>query len=132
MSKEIPEVIKQVGFDFSWDERKVWALDAPVEELPLSELEWHFDIPFLWTKPDGFYDLKPSTVLQHPEQYPEEYERTVRADLRYPIDVMRYRERWVILDGLHRLMKASVQHEQAVRVRKIARSAIPLIQKGDA
>ena len=27
-----PTIIQQVGFDFSWDEKKVWSLDVLIEE----------------------------------------------------------------------------------------------------
>lgn len=127
---ELPDIIKQVGFDFSWDEKKVWQLDYPVEEIPISELTWHFDVPFIWSKPDGYYDVKPSEVVNHPENHHEEYERTVQSDTSYPIDVMFWKERWLILDGLHRLMKLSIQGKEIVSVRKIPQSAIPKILKG--
>lgn len=52
-SKDMPAIISEVGFDFSWDERKVWEIDAPVEAIGIDELTWHLDIPFLWSKPDG-------------------------------------------------------------------------------
>jgi len=53
MDKEIiPKIIDEVGFDFDWDERKVCALDCPVEEINMEKLEWHFRIPF-WNKPEG-------------------------------------------------------------------------------
>lgn len=129
MSHELPEIIKEVGFDFSWDERKVWELDVPAEEMPISDLTWHFDIPFIWSKPDGYYDVKPSEVIDHPDLYPEEYERTMRSDVTFPIDIMWWKERWLILDGLHRLMKQSIQDEKTVKVRKIPESAIPIIRK---
>lgn len=127
--KKPPEVIKEVGFDFNWDEKKVWALDLPVEEMAINDLVWHFDIPFLWTKPDGYYDLKPNEVLANPSQHTEEYERTLKADLSHPIDIMQWRGRWLILDGLHRLMKASIQGQEKVNVRKVPQSAIPAITK---
>jgi len=38
MSKEIPQIIKDVGFDFSWDSKKVWALNFPVEEMNIQDL----------------------------------------------------------------------------------------------
>ncbi len=129
MSREIPSIIKEVGFDFSWDERKVWELDVPAEEMPISDLTWHFDIPFIWSKPDGYYDVKPSEVIDHPDLHPEEYERTLRSDVTFPIDIMWWKERWLILDGLHRLMKQSIQDEKSVKVRKIPESAIPIIRK---
>lgn len=46
MEKDLPEIIKQVGFEFDWNEEDVWKLDYPVEETDISLLEWHFDIPF--------------------------------------------------------------------------------------
>ncbi len=129
MNKAVPEIIKEVGFDFSWDEKKVWALDVPTEVVPISELLWHLDIPFIWSKPDGYYDTKPSEVIVHPELHPEEYRRTMQANTDYPIDVMYWKNRWLILDGLHRLMRQYVEGKDAVSVRKIPKAAIPLITK---
>lgn len=129
---EKPEIIKQVGFDFSWDESKVWGLDVPIEDMPIGELIWHFDIPFIWSKPNGYYDVKPSEVIEQPDSHPEEYERTMQADTSYPIDVMFYKEHWLILDGLHRLMKQAIEGKDQVQVRKIPETAIPLIKKAQA
>jgi hypothetical protein len=128
MSRELPQIIKEVGFDFNWDERKVWELDVPIEDMPLDELKWHFDAPFIWSKPDGYYDVNPSEVIEHPDQYPEEYKRTMQADTAHPIDIMFWKKRWLILDGLHRLMKQAIEGKEVVQVRKIRESAIPLIK----
>ena len=129
MTKQLPKIIEEVGFDFDWDEKKVWALDLPTEDMNINELAWHFDIPFLWTKPDGYYDLKPREVLANPDSYKDEYERTMQADLLHPIDVMDWRGRWLILDGLHRLMKASANGHSKVSVRRVPQSLIPKILK---
>jgi hypothetical protein len=129
VSRELPAIIQEVGFDFDWDERKVWELDAPVEQMPIDELTWHFDVPFIWSKPDGYYDVNPREVIEHPEKHPEEYTRTMAADTDYPIDIMYWRKRWLILDGLHRLMKQAIQDIDVVKVRKIPEEAIPLILK---
>jgi alpha-ketoglutarate-dependent taurine dioxygenase len=126
--RQLPKIIEEIGFDFHWDEEKVWDLEVSVESMPLTELNWHFDVPFLWTKPDGFYDLKPSEVIDYPQKYVSEYERTMNADTKYPIDIMHWRGRWVILDGLHRLMKLYIEGIQEVDVRKIPQSAIPRIK----
>ncbi len=127
MRENAPQIIKEVGFDFSWSEEKVWALDVPVEEMDISEIIWHFDIPFLWE--NGIYNLKPQEVLDNPEAHKEEYDRTMRTDLAYPIDIMENKGRWLILDGLHRLMKASILGMGKVNVRKISRERIPEIIK---
>lgn len=105
MNKKLPKIIEEVGFDFHWSEEKVWALDVPVEEMDIKDLEWHFDTPF-WFTPGGYYDLKPNDVLADPEKYKEEFDRTMRADLSHPLDIMWWKNRWLLLDGLHRLAKA--------------------------
>lgn len=126
MKRELPKIIEEVGFDFHWKESKVWALDLPVEEMPISELEWHFDIPF-WFKSGGFYDLKPRDVIDHPKEHEKEYERTMASDLRHPLDIMFWKGRWLLLDGLHRLVKAKVLGQDTVKVRKVPKESIPLI-----
>ncbi|MGH7141440.1 MAG: glycosyltransferase [Minisyncoccia bacterium] len=123
--KDIPQIIKDVGFDFDWDNEKVWALDVPTEEMDITELAWHFDVPFLWE--DGVYNLTPREVIEHPKAHEKEYDRTMRADFAHPIEIMHNKERWLILDGLHRLMKASMLGDKIVRVRKISRERIPEI-----
>lgn len=125
---EMPTIIKEVGFDFKWDVRKVWALDVPTEEVPITELTWHFDIPF-WSKSGGYYDLYPKDVLEHQDENKEEYKRTMKADTSHPIDIMQWRGRWLILDGLHRLLKLAIEGNKTVKVRKIPVSAIPKITK---
>jgi hypothetical protein len=42
---------------------------------------------------------------------------------------MENKGRWLILDGLHRLMKLSVEGEEKVKVRIIPREKIPEILK---
>jgi len=126
--KRLPKVVKDVGFDFSWSEEKVWSLNIPVEKIDIKELEWHFEIPF-WSTKDGFYDLRPSDVLTHPEKHKDEFERTMRVDLSHPLDIMWWKNKWLLLDGLHRLVKASQLGWKKIKVRKVPKDAIPLIQK---
>ncbi len=130
MTDETPKIIKDVGFDFHWDEKKVWALDVPEESMDIKELTWHFAIPFLWE--NGVYNLKPREVLDNPEAHRKEYDRAMNADFSYPIDIMKNKGRWLILDGLHRLMQAWLLETPTVRVRKIPRSRIPEILADNA
>ena len=129
MRDDLPQVIKDVGFDFSWDEQKVWALNVPAIQMPIEELTWHFDVPFLW-EGGGIYNLTPWEVMEHPELYQEEYARMLAADLRHPIDIMENKGRWLILDGLHRLMRIYFEFNwKRVLVRIIPRERIPEIMK---
>ena len=125
---ELPKIIKDVGFDFNWSEEKVWALQIPTVDMDVAKLEWHLDVPFWWTN-NGFYNLAPREVINNPEKYKEEYERTMKADLKYPIDIIENKGRWLILDGLHRLMKAYILNMKTVKVRIIPRDKIPEILK---
>ncbi len=125
---KIPKIIEKVGFDFSWSEKKVWELDVPVEEMNIEELEWHFDIPF-WSTQGWYYDLKPIDVIKFPDVYKQEYDRTMEADLSYPIDIMINKGKWLILDGLHRLLKLKILGKNKVNVRKIPRDNIKDIRK---
>lgn len=119
----LPESVRQYGFDFYWDNAKVWKVKAPITQLAIADLEWHFDVPFLW-EGEGEYNLTAREVLEHPELHREEYDRMLRADDVFPIDVMDNRGRLTILDGLHRLMKAYSQHKTYVQVRIIPRRFI--------
>jgi hypothetical protein len=127
MDKNMPQIIKDVGFDFSWDEEKVWALNEPIIEMSIDELRWHFDIPF-WDENGETYNLKPIDVIECPDDHKVEYERTMVADLSFPIDIMKNKGRWLILDGLHRLVQAAINGSKTVKVRVIPRERIPEIE----
>lgn len=126
-SDHIPAIINEVGFDFSWSEEKVWALDLPIEEMMIDELEWHFAIPFWWTNGQK-YNFEPRWVIENPDKYPERYKRIMAADSTYPLDIMHRRGRWLLLDGLHRLVKAKLLGKTTVKVRKVPVEMIDLIK----
>jgi hypothetical protein len=120
MSK-MPPIIEKVGFPFDWEEKEVWELDVPVERMDISELTWHFDIPF-WQTDGGRYDLKPSEVISNPEKYRRHKERIEKSDTSYPLDILKNPKTgyWTLLDGLHRLVRLKMLGETAVNVRKIS------------
>lgn len=99
--------------------------------MNIAELEWMFDIPF-WNTPNGHYDLSPREAWSNPEKFSQEFERVMHAPLQYPIDIMFNKGRWLILDGLHRLVKAKVLGLKKVRVRKVPVSLTPAIKKSGA
>lgn len=120
----LPDSVKEYGFDFYWDNAKVWCLKASVTQIAVADLEWHFDVPFLW-EGEGKYNLCARDVLMHPELHREEYDRVLAANSAHPIDVMENKGRLVILDGLHRLMKAHMNKQTHVQARIIPRRFIP-------
>lgn len=96
---------RELGLTFWWDVRKLWSVDLPTVEVPVAELEWLLDLPF-WD--DGVHELAlaPSTVAARPGEHLQEYRRTMTADLRCPINVIQLDDRLIVMDGVHRLLKA--------------------------
>ena len=74
----------------------------PVVELDLPGLVWQLDLP-LWPAPDGTpFRVRPLDVVDGPH-----LDHTERADLTLPLDVVWRSDRFVLLDGLYRLLKAA-------------------------
>ncbi|MCA9386445.1 hypothetical protein KC669_00255 [Candidatus Dojkabacteria bacterium] len=125
--RNIPEWLKEVGFDFSRDIEKIWSLEGlEVEELPIQDLIWHFDYPFFFSS-GGWFDVKPVDVINNPQEYEYRYSRIMGVDNKYPIHIMQWRGRWTILDGLHRVCKSFIEGEEKVKVIKVPESMIPEI-----
>lgn len=103
--EDIPDKIKECGLDFEIDVPKLWSLSAPVVDVPIDELRWHLHYPF-WPKNGILFSLQPMEVLDSPHNHELQYSKILSSQLDYSIDVVPYRGRLLILDGLHRLCKA--------------------------
>ena len=125
---KIPESVLKYGFDFDWDEKDVWALDYPIEDMEIEMLEWHLSVPF-WNWANAWYVISPNDVIKNREYYKEQYDRIVASDIAYPIDIMENKGRFVILDGLHRLVKCKILGMNKVKVRIIPRNEIKNISR---
>ncbi len=130
MRPEIPEEMRSYYFDFNWSNARIWALDVPVEAVPLAELTWHLDIP-IWSTQRGEmrFDLRPRDVLADPSFHPGHFERVQDVDTSYPLDLMWTGKRHVILDGIHRLARLARDGAAEARVRLIPRTSIPAIRR---
>jgi hypothetical protein len=120
---ELPEVIAEYWYAFDWNVEALWALDLPAERFPLKKLIWHLDVP-LWPLDERGYALTPRQVLKAPYRYAREYRRTRAADLMFPIEITRFKGRWLILDGVHRLLKAHEDGHEEILVRKVPRTLL--------
>lgn len=126
---EKPDIINEVGFDFHWDVKKVWALDIPATEMDINELVWHFDIPFWELADTDDYNLTPNAVINKEAGTHLHREKIEKADTSFPIDIMENKGRWLILDGLHRLVKLYENGAEKIMVRIIPREKIPEITR---
>jgi hypothetical protein len=104
--KKFPADIAEY-FRSSWETRELWRLETPHRAFHVDELRWHLDYPFCSSDPPApLFDLKPRAVLENPHEFPQHWRRVMDADLSFPIHVSAFGERWVILDGIHRLLKS--------------------------
>lgn len=124
---ELPPELYDVILDFHWDLALLHSLDLPVVELRVAELAWHLQLPF-WLRDGRPFQVTPLEVAADPELHAEQYARTLAADLRYPLDVVRRIDgRITILDGVHRLLRAHLNGLESVQARILEWDAVDSI-----
>ena len=105
--RELVTVAYRNGLGISTETRELWRLETPCRVLRVEQLKWHIDYPFCSSDPPApLFDLMPRAVLEDPNKFPRHLRRMLEADLSFPIHVSTFGERWVILDGIHRLLKS--------------------------
>ena len=117
-----------LGVDFFWDVRKLWTVDLPVVSMRVRDLEWLLDKPF-WKDGPRKLTLRPLDVATHPQRHQADYERTMAVDLSRPINVIEHRGRWVVIDGLHRLLKAWMCGHEMILAKQAHEKHIPLFSR---
>lgn len=125
-----PKSIQSVDISFKKDDKKIQELDLPVEEIDIDKLLWHFDYPFWEKEGTNDWNLTAWELIKNPEGEPTHYKRVRDVNLLFPLQIMWYKNRWLLLDGLHRLVKAYVQGKKKVKVRIVPESAISQIKTG--
>jgi hypothetical protein len=115
---DLPPQLRGVFFDWRWETPKVWALPTGTSTAPLDDLAWHLDLT-VWTTVRGEprFDLAPATVLAAPGRHGRHWATIQDVDLRHPLELFRNGDRWVILDGYHRLCRHWLQRSSRVPVR---------------
>jgi len=101
----------------NWDERKIWAIALPSEEMHIREFLWLFKIPYWESDNEEEFIIRPWDVIYRRPGSTKQWIRTQKADLSFPIDVLYYKGNWIVLDGVHRLVKAYLQNKKTISVR---------------
>ncbi len=121
-----------VGLDFgNWEDEKLWALELPTEEMNIQDLLWHFDAPFWPNNNSEKWTVTPWDVINQKDGTELEQQKIDNTDLSYPIDILENHGKWLVLDGLHRLVKAYKQGQSNVKVRIVPRERLPEILSGE-
>jgi hypothetical protein len=117
----MPRALQDVFPTTRWQLGKLWSLELRVEPVEVADLVWMFDLP-LWQLNGERFKVTPNQVAATPMNFRPQYERVMRADLDFPIHLVAYRGRLVVLDGIHRLLKAHFLRRRWIEA-KIATSA---------
>jgi hypothetical protein len=97
----MPDSVREAFPPYRWQLEKLWELDLKVEPVEVADLVWMFDLP-LWDR----FKVTPNQVAATPLNFRDHYQRVMDADLDHPINLVAYRGRLVVLDGVDRLLKA--------------------------
>jgi hypothetical protein len=130
-SGDVPEALRGVLLHFAWDLRRLFALDLPHGRSDVADLAWHLDLPF-WRENGVWFSVTPNEVRHDPTAHLEQWRRTLRTDLRYPIHVTEMADRTVVLDGVHRLLKATIEGRVWLPHRRLPTEMFPLIARATA
>jgi hypothetical protein len=122
----LPAELRGVLCDFIWDSDALQRLPLPVDTVTVDSLRWHLDLPY-WRHDGKPFQVTPAQVKADPPHHQEQYQRTMAADLGYPLDLLFRNDRWVILDGVHRLLKADLLGLSHIEVRRLPATMLPLI-----
>lgn len=113
----MPPSLRDVILDFYWHIERLQALELPTRTVATSALTWHLNLPF-WSANGAPFQVSPNEVAANPSIHQQHWQRTHAADLQRPLDAYRRRDsQIVILDGIHRLMKASLLNRASMTVR---------------
>ncbi len=129
MNIKRPKILTDAGYEIYCDTVKLRDADLPVVDFDVEKLVWNLDMPF-WEK-DGTDDwnLTPRDVMNKIEGSSEHQERVKKADLQYPIFVIKKKGRWLIIDGVHRLVKALQSGHKTIKAKIVTPE---LIRRGQA
>jgi hypothetical protein len=108
-----PEVVRETLPQVPWRIGRLWRLELPVQRIAVSELTWLFELP-LWQLNGERFQVTPRQVRDEPERFPDHLQRVMASDLRFPIHLVAHNGRLVVLDGFHRLLKASIQGRREI------------------
>jgi len=125
----LPKIL-DIGFKI--DEPKLWNVDLPVEEILISEIEHNMDIPYLEQEGTNDWNLTPRMLVQNFDKEFHHAKQTDAADLQYPIELYFHLGKRIILDGVHRYVKALRQWEKTIKVRRVSDEIIQQVKKSDA
>lgn len=113
----LPDILN-IGFII--DEPKLWQVDIPIEEIPISEIEYNLDIPYFEQERTNDWNLTPRMLIENFDKEIFHAKKVTEADLTYSIYLYLHQEKWIILDGVHRFTKAVKLGYKKIKVKRVS------------
>ena len=124
---DIPEPLQGILVEHQWELSKLLGLELPVEELSVDALTWQLDLPW-WRLGSDWFAVTPNQVRADPTGSSlEHWTRAMGTDLNAPIHVRMTERGPVVLDGVHRLLKARVEGRTTLPGRVLHDEHLPSI-----
>ena len=123
MGNKIPKVLREAGYEIYCDAEKLGALALPVVDFEIKDLIWNFDLP-IWGKDGESWNLTPWDVINKVLGSESQWRRVVGADVEYPILIMKKNDKWLIVDGVHRLVKAHIMGQKTISAKIVTQDLI--------
>lgn len=114
---------------FRTNEPKLWAINIPVEEILISEIEYNLDIPYLEKLGTNDWNLTPRMLIENLDKELLHAKTVENADLKYPIDIYLHDGKWIILDGVHRFTKAILLGYKTIKARRVSEEIARLTKR---
>ncbi|MBK1884650.1 hypothetical protein JIN85_19700 [Luteolibacter pohnpeiensis] len=134
MKKYVPPELSEHILPFNWDVRRVWEQASVITQRPIADFDYLLDLP-LWSslpKQGMLFDISPREVMAYPERAPHQTLRIQNACIDFPIDLLHYQGSEWVLDGVHRIAKLWMKHEDTLNVRVHGEEIIPRIRIEEA
>ncbi len=112
----LPKIL-DIGFKI--DDHRLWELDIPIEEINILDIDYNLDIPYLEKMGTDDWNLSPRMLIENFDKEQLHASRTRKVDLKYPIEIYKHQDKWIILDGVHRFTKAVLEGDKTIKVRKV-------------
>jgi hypothetical protein len=125
LATSIPPELRGWILEIEWDRDRLWKIQRPPTSVAMGQLRWHLDLPWWRGGDDDWFKVRPRDVLSDPAGFPEHHARLTRADLRWPIHIIYRRDRWLILDGVHRCAKAELLEADHINAIVLIPSDLP-------
>jgi len=122
----LPDILN-IGFHA--DEPKLWATDIPVKEIAISEIDYNLDIPYLEQEGTEDWNLTPRMLIENFDKEFFHAKKVNEADLKYPIEIYLHKNKWIILDGVHRFTKAVRLGNKTIKVRRVSEEIAQLTKR---